>query len=97
MHHDVLLKAGSDYATRSSLYDFIIDELKVLEKTHPHRISALRVTLENKKESLLRFIQEIDTGFQRLSISTGFSVDRLSNSDRVKPRVFSARIHTALA
>ena len=77
MHHDVLLKAGSDYATRSSLYDFIIDELKVLEKTHPHRISALRVTLENKKESLLRFIQEIDTGFQRLSISTGFSVDRL--------------------
>ena len=77
MHHDVLMKAGADYDTRSSLYDFIVDELKVLEKRHPHRLSSLRVTLENKKSDLLKFVKEIDVHLNGLSKTSGFSVDSL--------------------
>ena len=36
MHHDVLMKAGADYDARSALYDFIVDELNVLEKPRFH-------------------------------------------------------------
>lgn len=75
MHHDILFKAGSDYATRSALYDFILDEMKKLEKIHPHRIGTLRVTLQNKKESLLNFIHEIEAEWIQLSKSSGFSVE----------------------
>lgn len=77
MHHDILFKAGSDYATRSSLYDFVIDELRQLENIYPHRIASLRVTLENKKASLLNFIHEIENQFFHLSKSSGFSIESL--------------------
>ena len=77
MHHDVLMKAGADYDTRSSLYDFIVDELKVLEKSHPHRLSSLRVTLENKKSDLLKFVKEIEVHLNGLSKTSGFSIDSL--------------------
>jgi len=49
MEHDVLNKAGLRFHDRSMLYDFILDEFRKLEKIESHRISAVCVTLKNKK------------------------------------------------
>jgi len=67
MAHDVLAIAGSDPEGRKNLYDFIVDELKLLEKIHPHRIKASRITLENQKDNILAFTFEMDVEFAELA------------------------------
>ena len=59
MEHDVLNKAGSHYADREALYDFIVDEFKKIESIESHRIREVRITLENKKTSALAFVNEL--------------------------------------
>jgi hypothetical protein len=67
MAHDVLSIAGSDPKGRNELYNFIVDELKLLEKIHPHRIKASRITLENQKDNILAFTLEMDARFIELA------------------------------
>jgi hypothetical protein len=55
MEHDILNKAGPDPATRHELFDFVVSELKKLEELHPHRIKAVRITLQNQRNLLLAF------------------------------------------
>lgn len=67
MEHDVLNKAGPNPIVRRELYDFILDEFKKLAKIHPHRIKSICTTLHNQKESLLAFVDLLDTKFQKLA------------------------------
>ena len=63
LEHDVLNKAGYSLGHREELYDFIVAEFKVLELLEPHRITAMRITLENKKQSALAFVSELEGKF----------------------------------
>ena len=63
LEHDVLNKAGYSLDHREELYEFIVAEFKVLELLEPHRITAMRITLENKKQSALAFVSELEGKF----------------------------------
>jgi hypothetical protein len=56
---DVLALAGDDYATRCELHDWIVDELRRREG-RCERIRAVRVLLENNRDSLLAFAKQLD-------------------------------------
>lgn len=73
LEHDILNKAGPTNIERCALYDFIVDEFKKLEMIEPHRIATLRVTLENKRNAALGFVEVLDNKF--VAISEQFSVD----------------------
>ena len=67
MEHDVLETAGSDPDSRRDLYDFIVQEIKALEIIHPHRIRAVRITLENHRDNVLAFVDVLNIQFEKLS------------------------------
>ncbi|KKL81502.1 hypothetical protein LCGC14_1994160, partial [marine sediment metagenome] len=49
LEHDIFNKAGPTPEERRELYVFVVDEFKKLECIEPHRISSVRITLENKR------------------------------------------------
>jgi len=69
MQHDVLYMAGYSPEDRSALYDFIVDEFRMLEAIEPHRIKAIRVLLENQKELALAFVEVLDQKFTLIANS----------------------------
>ena len=75
LEHDVLNKPGLPHRDRELMYDFIVQEFRRLEKIEPHRISAVRVTLENKKIDSLSFIKEIETRFEDIALAHHIPVD----------------------
>lgn len=60
MRQDVLSLRGPEAQTRRELFDFIIAEMRVREHLAPHRIRAIRVALENQRDDLLAFAEDID-------------------------------------
>ncbi len=60
MREDVLSLTGPDVESRRNLFDFIVQELAVREPLAPHRIRAVRVALENQRDDLLAFAEDID-------------------------------------
>jgi len=67
MEHDILNKAGPNPATRYKLFDFVVSEFKKLEKLHPHRIRAVRITLQNQRNLLLAFSEVLDNKFEKIA------------------------------
>lgn len=67
MAHDVLSVAGPNKAARLELYDFILEELKKLQKLHPHRITAVYTLLDNNKQEILAFVNDLEQDFSELS------------------------------
>ena len=55
LEHDIFNKAGPTPEERRELYVFVVDEFKKLECIEPHRITSVRITLENKREAALGF------------------------------------------
>ena len=50
-------KAGPTKNQRRELYNFVVEEFKKLEILESHRISVMRITLENKaREAALGFV-----------------------------------------
>ena len=73
MQKDILAVNELALDTRKSLFNFITDELKMLEDlSNIQRISKLRLRLENQRDDLLGFATLIDQGLQ--SISERFQV-----------------------
>jgi hypothetical protein len=50
-----LNNTGPTPIERHELYDFVVDEFKKMEHKEPHRIMAMRITLQNKKHEVLNF------------------------------------------
>lgn len=63
MEHDIFNMAGTNPIVRRELFDFIVAEFKKLEKKYPHRIRAVRVTLENQRDLLLAFTDVLNNKF----------------------------------
>jgi len=66
MAHDVLSVAGPNKETRLKLYDFILEELKKLQQLHPHRITAVYTLLNNNKQEILAFVNDLEQDFLEL-------------------------------
>ena len=64
---DVLSLEGPDLATRRDLYDFIVEELEKLERSHAPRIRRVRVKLSRHREDLLAFAQQLEEEFGELA------------------------------
>ncbi|MCI0407537.1 MAG: hypothetical protein L0191_03060, partial [Acidobacteria bacterium] len=60
MREDVLSLVGPDIETRRALFDFIVEEMRLREQLAPHRIRPVRVALENQRDELLAFAEDID-------------------------------------
>jgi hypothetical protein len=57
---DILELAGPDLATRESLFDFVVAELRQGEGQDPSRIGTLRRALQNQRDDLLAFAGVLD-------------------------------------
>lgn len=60
LHHDVLEKVGPSAEIRCELFDFIVAEMRTREDMAAHRIAPVRIALENQRDDLLAFSDEID-------------------------------------
>jgi len=83
MHHDVLMMAGSPLEEREELYNFIVDELKVLEAIEPHRIKKVRVTLENQRDLVLGFVTVLDEKFKVIANTFKYPLEVIWNMCRL--------------
>jgi len=60
LRNDILSLAGADTDARRQLLDFVIESLRQREHLRPHRIQPVRIMLENQRDLLLAFAEEID-------------------------------------
>jgi hypothetical protein len=67
LRQDVLAVAGPDVEERRRLYDFVVDELRQREGQCPHRLRPVRVLLEERREELLLFAEEVDIDIRSLA------------------------------
>lgn len=67
LKNDILSLVGPDLATRQSLYDFVVEELRVREPLCQHRIAPVRRALENQRNDLLAFAANLDRGIAAIS------------------------------
>lgn len=67
LEHDILNKAGSTPNGRRELYDFVVEEFGNLERIEAHRIKSIRTTLENKRDTVLRFSDVLVEKFEKIS------------------------------
>lgn len=70
LRHDVLAVAGMTAGDRSSMYDFIVAELKKLEPKRA-KVGWLRRRLENAKAPLLAFVDRVDEKLKTLALDLG--------------------------
>ena len=53
LQHDVLQLAGYAPQVRAMLYDFIVAEMSIIARRHPHRIDAIVTSLHYRRDALL--------------------------------------------
>ena len=67
LRQDILAVRGPDYASRCALYDWSVAELRLREPHCPHKIRPVRCLLENQRDGLLAFAQQLDQDLQSLA------------------------------
>jgi hypothetical protein len=74
LQHDILSVAGPEYAIRRDLYDFVVAELRARESACPHQIRPVRTLLENQRDNLLAFAEQLDRDLAALAQEWQISV-----------------------
>jgi hypothetical protein len=77
MRHDILAVVGPIYPIRDQLYDFVLEELQARQSQASHRIRPIVRTLQNGREDLLAFAQEVDTRLEHLASETQVAPHRI--------------------
>jgi hypothetical protein len=77
LRRDILSLAGTDYATRCELYDFVVAELRAREPLCPHRIGPIVRALTNQRDDLLAFAAHLDQDLAVLAATFQLSVATL--------------------
>jgi transposase-like protein/23S rRNA maturation mini-RNase III len=67
LQYDVLQLAGYQPDERTKLYDFIVAEMTILAKQHPHRISAIATSLTHQRDALLDVANALNDQFAQLA------------------------------
>jgi hypothetical protein len=60
LRQDVLAVTGLSYDTRRALYDFVLSELRARAGLCPHRLGPVCTALENQRDDLLAFAEQLD-------------------------------------
>lgn len=68
MRDDVLSLTGPDASIRRELFDFIVAEMKIREHLASHRIHPVRIAMENQRDQLLAFVDDIDRQLVGISL-----------------------------
>jgi hypothetical protein len=77
LREEVLALAGPCYADRSTLYDFLVAELRARVPLSSHRLLPLCRFLENHRAQLLSFVEQLDKELAALAADFQVSVDAL--------------------
>ena len=77
LRRDILSLAGDDFNSRRELMDFVIEALVQREHLRPYRIRPVRVMLENQRDLLLAFAQEIDAKLSSCACELGVTLSDL--------------------
>jgi hypothetical protein len=75
LREDVLALAGPSYADRRILYDFIVAELRGRAPLCPHRLEPLCQFLENHRDQLLAFAEQLDRDLAALASDFHIAVE----------------------
>ncbi len=75
MEHDVFNKPGAPTLVRRELFDFIVQEFKILAKLHPHRILPICTTLTAQRDLLLAFVDVLEEKFVAISKQYNCSIE----------------------
>ena len=75
LDHDILNKAGPTKNQRRELNNFVVEELKKLEILEPHRVSVMRITLENKREAALGLVDVLEVKFAAIRDQFSISME----------------------
>jgi hypothetical protein len=67
LRREILSLGGADYATRCTLFDFVVAELRARQPLCPHRIGPVVGALTNQRNELLAFAAQIDQGLTALA------------------------------
>lgn len=73
LREDILSLVGPSFEERKSLFDFVVASLHAREPLHTHRIKPVRAFLENHRDNLLAFAEQIDKAL--VNLSAEFEVD----------------------
>jgi hypothetical protein len=68
LRYDILSLAGPDHATRCTLYDFVVAELRARESLCPHRIGPVVRALSNQRDQLPAFAAQLDQDLAALAV-----------------------------
>jgi hypothetical protein len=79
LQHDVLQLAGYQPDERAKLYDFIVAEMTVLAKRHPHRIGAIVTSLNYQRDALLDVANALNEQFAQLAERHKISISAIWN------------------
>ena len=66
---------GPEAQTRRQLFDFIVEEMRLREHLAPHRIRPIRVALENQRDDLLAFAEDIDQQLAAIALEHKVSLE----------------------
>ena len=77
LQHDVLELAGYQPDERTKLYDFIVAEMAVLAKQHPHRIGAIVTSLTHQRDALLDVANALNEPFAQLAAHYNVSISAI--------------------
>jgi hypothetical protein len=98
MNDDILSSAGPDLATRQQLYDFVVEELRIRESLHSHRIRPVRRMLENHRDNLLAFVGVLDGRFADIAARFNVplflvqAISELESLDKNLPRYWQQEV-----
>ena len=73
MAKDILSVAGPNLQERQELYDFVVEQLHLIEPQCPHRIRPVRKMLANHRDHLLGFVGVLDD--RLIDIAERFNVE----------------------
>jgi hypothetical protein len=77
LQHDVLQLAGYQPNERAKLYDFIVSEIALLAKQHPHRIDAIVTSLHHQRDALLDVANALNDQFAQMAEQYKISINTI--------------------
>ncbi len=77
LQHDVFEKSGQPLKEREFLYDFIVAELMNIEKKQSHRISEVRILVDNQRDHIQVADQVLEKAFQQLADEKKLPIEKI--------------------
>jgi hypothetical protein len=84
LREDVLAVTGPGYGARRELYDFVLSQLRARQGACPHRLGPVCAALENQRDDLLAFAEQLDHDLAAVAAEYQVSVEWVREALRVQ-------------